>query len=434
MSTAVRERLQGVPLEPCSHPRRSPTALTRWRTDVFRHALSAPRRSRGVAFRGTRGVRLTIGLKSTSVHAALRRVVLLFRLVALVWMSALVATTLATDSGADASWVVLAEAIALLSAALTVLMSRLRRLDMWWWVLADGIATAFIIVAPGLAGARNLFYGGMGLSWLLLVAWAYPSLLHWAVAIATVVAAQLLGSSLGIRETDATDLVGDITVWVVSGVVYGWAFRILRTTDLRRQEAESRLAEERRQWSVVEARSAIAADIHDSVLQTLGHVQKHSTDPEIASLAARQDRELRRYLSRISADYRDGLEVSLREAAWEVEDRFDVSIEIVCVRDVHRDEGIDELVAAAREALVNAARHSKSSTISLFAEARPEAVTVFVRDDGVGFELGDGRRGQHGIDRSIVRRMKRHGGDARITTAPGKGTEVELTLPRGAPA
>ena len=166
------------------------------------------------------------------------------------------------------------------------------------------------------------------------------------------------------------------------------------------------------------------------MLQSLSYVQAHSADRDVVGIAAKQDKELRRYLGRISAEYLDGLEVMLREAAWEVEDRYPVTVEVVCVRDSKRDNAIDDLVAATREALVNAARHSHDSTISVFAEVRLEAVSVFVKDDGVGFEPGDASGDHRGIERSIVGRMERHGGTARITTAPGLGTEVELTLPR----
>jgi signal transduction histidine kinase len=372
----------------------------------------------------------TNALKSTPVHDTLRKVVVLFRLIALLWMGALVTATLLSDSGASVAWVLAAVSVAVVGAGGTILMARARRLDAWWWLLIDGAATAFIVMAPGLAGARDLFYGGMGLSWLLVVVWAYPSAVHWALAIVSLVGAQLAGSELGIRRISATGFVGDIAVWTVSGIVYGWAFWIVRSTDLRRQEAESRLAEEIRQRSVVEARAAIAADIHDSVLQSLSYVQAHSTDRDVVGIAAQQDKELRRYLGRISAEYLDGLEVLLREAAWEVEDRYAVRVEVVCVRDSKRDDAIDDLVAAAREALVNAARHSHDSTISVFAEVRSEAVAVFVKDDGVGFELSNTSGDHRGIERSIVGRMERHGGSARITTAPGLGTEVELTLPR----
>jgi len=277
-------------------------------------------------------------------------------------------------------------------------------------------------------------------SWLLLLVWAYPSYFHWAVAIVSLIAAQLTDSAIGIRRLTVTRAVGDVAVWIVSGVVYGWAFWIIRDTDLKRQRAEEKLAEEQRRRAAADARTDIALDIHDSVIQAFRRVQQACHDHEIVELAAAQETKFRRYLDRISADRLDGLEVALREAAWEVEDRHDVVVEVVCVEDMGREQGVDALVAAAKEAMTNAARHSGQKRFSVFAEVGVDRVNVFVRDDGVGFGDTGGSRvdgadsrvhpGGLGIKRSIVDRMERAGGSARISSAPGRGTEVELILPR----
>jgi signal transduction histidine kinase len=87
------------------------------------------------------------------------------------------------------------------------------------------------------------------------------------------------------------------------------------------------------------------------------------------------------------------------------------------------------LVAAAREAMVNAARHSGVRTISLYAEAEPSQLSVFVRDRGVGFDIETVEDMRHGVRGSIIGRMSRHGGQAEIRSAPGEGTEVRLSLP-----
>jgi signal transduction histidine kinase len=373
---------------------------------------------------------MVVELKSTPIHRTLQRVVVWFRLVALVWMSSLVTATV-LDSDASVGWVAAAEIVAVLGTAATFLLARQGLLDSSWWVVIDGAATAFIVVSPGLAASPDLFYGGYGLSWIILVVWAYPNVLAGAVAIAVLVGAQVVGESLGVRSTTWTGKVGGLAVWVVSGIVYGWALWALRVTDVGREEAERRLAEERTQKSLVEARAAIADDIHDSVLQALGHIQVHSQDADMARIASDQERHLRRYLDRISAEHPDGLEVLLRAAAWEVEDRHGVPVEVVSVRDCRRSEAIEGMVAAAREAMVNAAKHSGADSISVFSEVGPDAVTVFVKDGGIGFETSDASAGHRGIDRSIVGRMERHGGSARVSSAPGRGTEVELTLPGG---
>jgi signal transduction histidine kinase len=53
---------------------------------------------------------------------------------------------------------------------------------------------------------------------------------------------------------------------------------------------------------------------------------------------------------------------------------------------------------------------------------------VFVRDRGAGFDVGAVPADRRGVRESIVGRMERHGGQAHVRSAPGEGTEVELTL------
>jgi signal transduction histidine kinase len=114
--------------------------------------------------------------------------------------------------------------------------------------------------------------------------------------------------------------------------------------------------------------------------------------------------------------------------ASEVEDQHLVQVENVTVGDGPVDARLLTVVAAAREALVNAAKFSGRRTVSLYAELRDRHVEVFVRDRGAGFrpdEVGPDRKG---ISESIVGRMERLGGTAHVRSAPGAGTEVRLRL------
>jgi signal transduction histidine kinase len=122
---------------------------------------------------------------------------------------------------------------------------------------------------------------------------------------------------------------------------------------------------------------------------------------------------------------------AVEEAAAEVEDTFAIAVETVVVGDCKVDDRIRALVAATREALVNAARHAKVGTVSLYAEVEPDEMSVFVRDRGVGFDMSTIDDNRHGVRGSIVGRMQRHGGRAEIRSEPGEGTEVRLHLPIG---
>src|SRR6185369_9027808 len=115
------------------------------------------------------------------------------------------------------------------------------------------------------------------------------------------------------------------------------------------------------------------------------------------------------------------------------EDTYAIRVETVVVGDADNDEGVAALVAATREALVNAARHAKVSTISLYAEAEEETISVFVRDRGAGFDLSTVDDDRHGVRGSIIGRMKRHGGQASVKSTPGEGTEVRLSMDLAAP-
>lgn len=177
-------------------------------------------------------------------------------------------------------------------------------------------------------------------------------------------------------------------------------------------------------------RAAMADHLHDSVLQTLALVQRRAQDPvEVASLARAQERELRAWLrGRPEMERPEGLAAALRAAAAAVEDTFRVHVDVVTVGDRTLDQRIEALVAAAREALVNAAKHAEGAPVSLFAEAEDGQLAVFVRDRGPGFDLDQVPADRRGVRESIIGRMTRHGGHARIRTAPGEGCEVALTL------
>ena len=70
--------------------------------------------------------------------------------------------------------------------------------------------------------------------------------------------------------------------------------------------------------------------------------------------------------------------------------------------------------------------------VSLFAEVEPEAVSVFVRDRGRGFDPAAVPDDRKGLAESVRARMERRGGSATIRSVPGEGTEVVLTMPRTA--
>ena len=93
------------------------------------------------------------------------------------------------------------------------------------------------------------------------------------------------------------------------------------------------------------------------------------------------------------------------------------------------DPHLAALVAAAREAMVNAAKHAGVAEVSVYAEIENGTASVFVRDRGKGFDPDAVGADRRGLAQSIRGRMDRHGGSADVRSAPGSGTEVVLTMP-----
>ena len=121
----------------------------------------------------------------------------------------------------------------------------------------------------------------------------------------------------------------------------------------------------------------------------------------------------------------------IREIQRDVEARHGVPVEVVTVGDCPLDEHLSALLAAAREATVNAAKWSGASVISLFAEVEPDKVEVAVRDRGSGFDPDSVPADRKGVAESIRGRMLRHGGNATVQSTLGEGTKVTLTMTRG---
>jgi phage shock protein PspC (stress-responsive transcriptional regulator)/signal transduction histidine kinase len=308
----------------------------------------------------------------------------------------------------------------------------LRELGIWWsdalaWPLvlaATGVALLWrqsrvmqpgpdpvaLPVSPDTASARrnrlaDLYRGGFGV----------------ALVIGAVLLFLSANNALG--QTRDVILAAIAAVFALALILAPFLWRLGRN-----------LATERAARIRSQARAELAAHLHDSVLQTLTLVQKRADDPsEVARLARRQERELRSWL--FDADRggaSESLASALESAAVEVEEAHGVPVEVVAVGDGPVDERSSALVAATREAIVNAAKFAPySGEIAVYAELGPGEAQVFVRDRGPGFEPEAVPADRRGVRESIVGRMERFGGHAEVRSRPGSGTEVVLTMPVG---
>jgi signal transduction histidine kinase/phage shock protein PspC (stress-responsive transcriptional regulator) len=202
---------------------------------------------------------------------------------------------------------------------------------------------------------------------------------------------------------------------VVAGPLIGRVFN-----DAREAERERIRSEER---------AEMAAHLHDSVLQTLALMQRAAGDPRrMVLLARRQERELRTWLysgdgpPRMLAEQLEGI-------AAEIELDHGVPVDLVLVGDHPVDEPVRALLAAVREAAVNAAKHASADAVTVYVEVRSSAVAAYVRDTGDGFDPSCVPPDRHGISASIRGRLARVGGHAVLDTERARGTEWELEVP-----
>jgi signal transduction histidine kinase len=192
------------------------------------------------------------------------------------------------------------------------------------------------------------------------------------------------------------------------------------------------LGDERRERVRTEERDAMAAHLHDSVLQTLALVQRRADQPrEVVALARAQERELRAWLyGRAGEREADSFAAAVEAIAAEIEAMHGIDVDVVTVGDCPVAGDVLALLAATREAIVNAAKHSGADAVSVYVEVEPAKVGVSVRDRGKGFDPATVPDDRRGIADSIRARLQRHGGKATVTSAPGEGTEVELEVRR----
>lgn len=256
------------------------------------------------------------------------------------------------------------------------------------------------------------------------LAWLAPLLRHWTTVAGLAlglmaVSASIIVAAVSLPFGDVSRTLIGITLALLALGAAGapWALRVRRS-----------LTRAHEQKLVADARADMAAHLHDSVLQTLALIQKQAGHPsEVTRLARRQERELRAWLYGKPV-IAGTLSTALKEVAQEVEDDFPINVEVVTVGDVEAGPAVEAVVQAAREAMMNAAKHSGAPAIDLYAEVDGRDVSVYVRDRGKGFDPDLIAEGRMGVKRSILGRMERHGGRAEIRSAPDYGTNIILEI------
>lgn len=329
----------------------------------------------------------------------------------------------------DVPIVVATMVVATAGTGLTLLAARRGFLGDIRYVTLDGVIALSLAMAGLAADFDEFLVGGYPASWLFIV--AYATNLKWT-AISGLAASAVFAVLHVMMGLEPTRAYGSIQ-FVVVAVVVGWAFDALRERERLRIEAEeekaraeSELAAEQQRSARLQDRSALARQLHDSVLQTLNLISASAEDAgEVRYLARVQERDLRRTISEYESPYENSFRARLLEARATVEDRYRVEIEQVIKNDREMNETLTAIVGAAGEAMNNAARHSGSAHIDLFAEVHDDTLQISVRDRGKGF---DPTNAGTGIAQSIVGRVEAVGGTVQVKSTPGRGTDVVITV------
>lgn len=296
-------------------------------------------------------------------------------------------------------------------------------------LIASGVAGLVTIVAavtgdradPVEAAFTTLVLAGASVAWSLLLDRHDPGRGERAgVAIRSIAAGGLIVTAVLVLSANPSATTAIIAVMMIIGgaaVLVAPLLLSLWSTILAERSARAR----------EESRAEVAAHLHDSVLQTLALIQNRAEPgSEVARLARAQERELRDWLFAGTRPSDADFAAQLRQAALEIELQHPVRFDVVTTGDFTGRE-FEPVLAAAREAMLNAARHA-GGEVSVYVELRADALELWVRDRGPGFDPAAIPADRLGVRESIVRRMARHGGSATVTRL-ASGTEVALRLP-----
>jgi signal transduction histidine kinase len=268
------------------------------------------------------------------------------------------------------------------------------------------ITTVWVAGVPVAAGARFGGYGGMA-------------------------AGLVIGAGTAVaRQAFTLDVARDGVLLVATGLLIG-----MSATTARKSAAA--LAEAWRKEVATAERERLARSIHDSVLQVLARVRRRGAEvggeaAELAELAGEQEIALRALVtteptstSTGEMDLRAGLQLLASSKVQVATPADDVLLPT---------QVTSELVAVVREALSNVDKHAPGAKAWVLLENLATEVVVTVRDDGPG--IPEGRLasaeadGQLGVARSIRGRVLELGGTISLETAPDRGTEWEVRVPK----
>jgi signal transduction histidine kinase len=222
-----------------------------------------------------------------------------------------------------------------------------------------------------------------------------------------------------------------------------------RERDVRRRAEEDAQLKQRLLAQSLEEKIRLGHDLHDGIIQSLYAVGLtlesvrallKTNLPEAdrrleQSRAALNNtiRDVRTYISGLAPDslrrgsFAQALDGLLTELGAGRDVRFDVKVDDVATTLLSPEQAVDAL-QISREAVSNALRHGGASLVTVRVIQADQEVCLLVQDNGAGFDATTRRDGGHGLG-NMRARSERLGATLRLTSQPGDGTRVVVTLP-----
>lgn len=297
----------------------------------------------------------------------------------------------------------------------------------WVWGVGWLIVAALLELAGPAAGTEGWSLVG-GATFLVIAAAAVLGRRRWVVGVVVVLSATALVRPLLSPGWNLGGGLSTLLIFALGATALTWLVRLVSATVAERDRLAEQLAATQREAAVAAERAEAAAQLHDSVLQTLTQLERTAADPDSVGLAAAASADLRVFLRRHAGGarhFRSTLEERMMAAAGSHRGRLRVH---AAGEDPELDERLDRLLEAAAEAVRNAVHHT-DGRVTVMCEVERESATLWVGDQGPGFDPRRVPSDRLGVRESIVGRMERLGGVAALTPT-ATGSEWRLTLPR----
>lgn len=297
----------------------------------------------------------------------------------------------------------------------------------WVWGVGWLIVAALLELAGPAAGTGGWSLVG-GTTFLVIAAAAVSGRRRWVVAVVVVLSAAALARPLLSPGWNLGGGLSTLLIFALGATALTWLVRLVTTTVAERDRLAEQLAATQREAAVAAERAEAAARLHDSVLQTLAHLERTAPDQASAGLASAASADLRAFLRRDRGReqrFRAALEERTMAAAGPHRGRVRVH---AAGDDPELDEPLDRLIEAAAEAVRNAVHHTVGR-VTVMGEIGPDLATIWVGDQGRGFDPDAIPSDRLGVRESIVGRLERLGGRADLVPT-SSGSEWRLELPR----